>query len=75
MYKTGYIRAYDRPQRPTFQTLELDVVSTKVEAVAFADDVDAHFAEWNALPQTVKQNLNFDRHLTQKCEHSRKACS
>ena len=69
--RIGYIGAQDRPQRPTFLRPELDVVSTTSDAAPFVDDVLTHFHEWDALPQALKDNLSFDKYLTQKCEHSR----
>lgn len=50
---------------------ELDVVSVETEPTPFVDDMVAHFAEWDALPKALKRNLNFDKYLTQKREHSR----
>lgn len=44
----------------------MDVVSIEPEAAPFADNALAQFTEWDALPQVVKDHLNFDRFLTQK---------
>lgn len=43
---------------------EVDAVSVEFEATPFVDNVVAHFAEWDALPQAIKDILNFDRFLT-----------
>ena len=55
---------HDRLQRPAFLRLEVDAVSIESEVAPFADNVRAHFTEWDALPQVVKDHLNFDRFLT-----------
>lgn len=61
----------DRPLCPTFLRPEEDVVSVDSEPGPFVDDMVAHYAEWDALPEPIKRNLNFDRFLTQKREHHR----
>ena len=37
----------------------------------FQDDLLAADAEWQALPQHVREMLNFDRYLSQRREHMR----
>lgn len=65
-YRDDHIGSYDKSLCPTFLRPELDTVSVEIEPTPFVDDMVAHFIEWDALPEAIKRNFNFDKYLTQK---------
>ena len=51
---------------------ELDAISTTFDIALSIDDVLTHWHDCVAPPWALKDNLSFERHLTQKCRHSRR---